>query len=536
MSSQSQKYTQSQQSQHSQSSQSSQLSQSSQSTKQPRPPKSTRTSSTKSKSTKKEMSITDLIQQLQTTQYPLSVLPQIFHSVLQSPPPNSVYNALIAAFHRLTTPFTTPLNDTILMHCEYMIAILAVISIHQPSIVDLLIPTNHFGVLLPQLLHPIEIKEEASSLLSMISTDTPSSILLSLSSELKQFFALPTQQMIIPYLTLTLLSQMNVIVSLPRLPKCTSDDDLLMMLPLYTNVILRGSTQPIPCVDDMITPIDICIKHLPKTLQPLTDMLGAVMNYSNNAAQDNILIQPIMKILLELKKEMFSVEDWFDIRVLMLSICANGLYELNKTANVLSQNKVLLQEYVNEYNSLSNDLLNDNNLNNNNNYNNNDENKMIEENENENNNVTEKDNKILKSYLAVVICGFVMVNNNCRTEINVNWSELLELLEEFAAFQSNCGIMDETSQRRLIDAMETIEKLVDGSQNDSHSNSSHSSISISSKGLNNSKNFMNNTIEVDMESESEDDDGFIQPKQKKTNKSVRGMSIDSTNLDDIDCY
>ena len=529
MSSQSQKSSQhSQHSQHSQYSQHSQSSQSSQ-TKLPRAPKSTRPSSTKTK-IKKEMSITELIQQLQTTKYPLSILPQIFHSVLQSPPPNSIYNALVAAFHRLTTPLTTPLTETVLMNCEYMIAILAVISLHQQSIVDLLIPTNHFGLLLPQLLNPIEIKEEANSLLSMISTDTPSSILLSLCSELKPLFALPSQSMIIPFLTLSLLSQMNVIVSLPRLPKCENTDDLLMMLPLYTNVILRGSTQPIPCVDDLITPIDICIKYLPKTIQPLTDMLGAVMNYSNNAAQDAILIQPIMKILTELKKEMFTIEDWFDIRVLMLSICANGLYELNKTATILSQNKTLLQEYVDEYNSLTFDVTNENN---NININNNDEDedKMIEENIGNQNENVDKDRKILKSYLAVVICGFVMINNQCQKEINVNWSELLELLEEFAAFQSNCGIMDETSQRRLIDAMETIEKLIDANHSVSHSNSSTSNNSNSQK----IQPMYNKTIEIDMESESEDEDGFIQPKQKK-NKSVRGMSIDSTNLDDIDCY
>ncbi|BFU22529.1 hypothetical protein KM1_074260 [Entamoeba histolytica HM-3:IMSS] len=445
-------------------------------------PKSRQTKTKSRQGTKKvqEISLNVLIQSLQTTQQPLTVLSEILHSIILNPPSNSIYNTLLSSFHRLTTPITTPPSNIIIMNTQYIVAILAVISLHQPTVIDLLTPLNHYALLFPQLLTPTKIEESSTSLLSMLTSETPSSIATSIHSELKTLFALPSLPLVIPYLTLLILSHMNVIVSLPKLPHCDNEKDLLLFLPLYTTVLARGSTQPLPVVDDLMTPITLCLNHLPSTLQPLTEILAAIMNYSNRITQDTFLTIPIMNVLTKIHQNMFSSDDWFDIRVLLLSIAANALYELKKTAIALVKSN-LLEEYCQEFGHLGDT----------------------------------KEDKIMKGYLAVVICGFVFVDQECAKRVQLEWEELLGLLEEFAAFQQNCGAMDETSQRRLIDAMEVIEKIVD------------------------TKTASTFEIPVKRKSSSLKSKGIDLPQEDNGKEEIlkeSRMSFDSLSLNDIDCY
>ncbi|KAL7720746.1 Uncharacterized protein QTN25_001968 [Entamoeba marina] len=411
----------------------------------------------------------DLVTSLSTTSQPLPLLTQILHHITTSPPPASSYPPLLSTFHRFTTPLTTPLPSQLLHNAYYITAILAAIAIHRPSSLDLLTPLPHYAQLLPQLLSPVETAPQ--SLLSLLSTDTTSSILPSIHAEMSTLVTMPDCKHTITYCALLVLSHLNVIVSLPSLNalKVNSDDSKIIIEP-YSTVLARGSTQPFHIVDDLRTPLHVALQLLPSTTS-LMSVLTAIMNYSNTQHSDALLAAPISDALTLINMNNINTDDCFDVRVLQLSIAANALFELKKSAQVVVRTKVL-ESCCEEFLNLGN----------------------------------QKEELILKGYLALVICGVVYVDQSAISRVNMDWNVVLSILEEFAAFQCNCGALDETGKKRLVDAMEVIEGIID------------------------SKTTPAQSPKKPVTPPLDDQD------RKSDSKKTQRMSFDSFSLNEIDCY
>ncbi|ELP86443.1 hypothetical protein EIN_031640 [Entamoeba invadens IP1] len=279
---------------------------------------------------------------------------------------------------------------------------------------------------------------------------------------------------------------MSVIVSIPAFPNLKEERDILLFLPLYTTILARGSTQPLPITDNLVDPLALSLRYLPKTQNSLENVLTAIMNFSNRINQDTRLTVPVLKVLEMVDPSKCGGDDQFDTDVIVLSIAANCLFELKKTAQAVATSKFVFK-WAERFTSLG----------------------------------EEKDEKVVKGYLALVLCGVAYVSKNVGKTIQVEWDEVLRILEEFAAFQKNCGALDEIGQRRLVDAMDVIEEI----QNEKNEE----------KGKEKSEHKM----EISEEKSDQRDEKRLKVEEEnkgKERKLQRRMSFDSLTLNEIDCY
>ena len=362
-----------------------------------------------------------LVQTLHVSPHPPTPLRQILLSFLASDPPRAVIPNLLAAFHRLTTPITTPLGSLVEQNTQYILAILALVAETHPAALALLSPPQHFARLFAMFLAPLPALQPTASLLEQLSDTSTPSLTVDLHALLARRIRLPTPELALMFLALRALQQMDAVVSLPPLPD-TSAENLRLLLPVYADVLLHGSTQPLPVVDDFRRPVALAVGQLPAAPAPFVTLLTALTN-STNAPQLDAALGPAVLTALDVPGERVPEAERFDVFVLQLSVAANALYELPKTGALVARH-AFVRRAAAVFAAPAD--------------------------------TTEE--KVVRGYAAVVLSGAVAKNPRVQS-CGVAWADVMQTLEEFAAFQHACGAMDETSQRRLVESMESLERL-----------------------------------------------------------------------------